>query len=518
MSDKVLQAGSYTSFSKSKLWDLNAAYYNEHGVEAWSKGAIPHQMSSNSMVGKTYAELILGYLKDLAFKEQVAETVYIIELGAGHGRLAYHILKHLDRLIDLVHMEVPKYCYVLTDIVEDDLDFFCNHPQFEDYFKNGYLDVSYFNAGDTVELVLRKCGKTIIKNSLNQSTVVIANYFFDSIPTDLFQIKGNEVLECQIGLQNLNGEVQEIGSIENIKIEYKKTKASDNYYSNSIYNDIVQSYKPLFEDSHIYFPNVGFDCLNRINDFSSKGMMLLSIDKGIHDLIEMKKIEEPELVIHGSFSIWVNYHAFAQYCKRLGGLPFMPAFAANSLECVCLLFETEHDKFEEVNNAYERFVNDFGPDDFNTLKLLSYDKITNLSTQEVIAMLRLSNYDSTIFKNYLPKLKALSKDLSMRDRRRLGQTMHQVWRMYYSIGEPFDLPFEIGGFFYDLSFREEALFYFEQSIKLFGPKPDTYYNMVMCHYQLRQDAKLVSLIAEAKKAFPDYTRFNELDDLNLKAN
>ena len=107
--NKHYQVEASTLFSESLIWQLNRDYYQEAGIEAWSDGVVPHNMTSNSMVGKTYAELILGFLQDLASKGQTTDTVYIIELGAGHGRLAFHILKHLERLKELLQLELPPY-------------------------------------------------------------------------------------------------------------------------------------------------------------------------------------------------------------------------------------------------------------------------------------------------------------------------------------------------------------------------------------------------------------------------
>lgn len=107
------------------------------------------------MVGKTYAELILGFLKDLAAKGQLLDTVYILELGAGHGRLAFHILQHLEKLIALSDERIPPYCYILSDIVENNLNFFQRHPQLQHFIKKGILDFAYYDAIGGKEIHLR---------------------------------------------------------------------------------------------------------------------------------------------------------------------------------------------------------------------------------------------------------------------------------------------------------------------------------------------------------------------------
>ena len=438
MDSRQDQTKSFTSLSQSPLWKINTDYYQSTGLEAWRSGAVPHQISSNSRIAKTIAELILGYLKDISRKSDTNEIVYIVELGAGHGRLAYHILKHLDRLIALTNIVVPKYCYVLTDIIEESLQYFLDHSQLEDYFKSGKLDVSYFDVVKSEELYLRYTKQKITKGSLYQSTIVVANYLFDSIPTDLFQVEGNTLLACHVDFDH---------SVDRMNLTYHKEVVGGPVYPEVMYNDILEDYRKQLDNSHFYFPNIALDCLSRVQQLSSNGLMLISCDKGFHELHDLQNMGEPDVVCHGSFSLMVNFNAMANFCKLSGGVAYLPAYATNALQCVCLLFENDHGNFEEVNNAYERFVNDFGPDDYITLKKMSYDKIASLSTEELVAMIRLSNYDSTIFQNYLPRLKQLSAHLSMSDRRRLSQVMHRVWDMYFTINEPYDLPFELGGFY-----------------------------------------------------------------------
>lgn len=79
-------------FSESKIWQFNRDYYIQKGLSAFSEDHVPHHLTSNSLIGKTYAELIFGFLQDLASNGYPSETVYILELGAGHGRLAFLVL------------------------------------------------------------------------------------------------------------------------------------------------------------------------------------------------------------------------------------------------------------------------------------------------------------------------------------------------------------------------------------------------------------------------------------------
>ena len=56
---------SKTLFSESLIWQLNRDFYQENGINAWSNDIVPHHMTSNSSVGKTYAELIFAFLRQI---------------------------------------------------------------------------------------------------------------------------------------------------------------------------------------------------------------------------------------------------------------------------------------------------------------------------------------------------------------------------------------------------------------------------------------------------------------------
>lgn len=508
-----------TLFSESFLWQLNRDYYQNEGIDAWRSGAVPHHMTSNSRVGKTYAELILGLLKDLSFKNKTSETVYILELGAGHGRLAFHVLQHLQKLKKSLNIELPPYRYILSDIVEENLSFFDEHPQFQILIEEGILDVCYFDAVKSTELILRHSKEKITTKKLNQPIIAIANYFFDSIPSDLFLIKDKTISSCSVALET---DIDPSGMstkslLSNLNLKYQKIPFETPFYKNKISNHILDDYKNSLLDSHLLYPQKSLQCLVNIQSLSKQGLMVLSMDKGFHEIHDLQKLREPEIVTHGSFSVWVNFHALGKYCDKQGGKTFLPSFSSFSLELGCFLFLTDGDSYKETEATYQHFIDDFGPDDFNGMKKMVYQNISRMNIRDLIGFIRLSYYDSTFFIKLLPRLKLVLKKISFNERRRLAQTMHEVWNMYFNIDEKLDFAYELGGIFYDLGFYAEALTYFQYSVDVLGQQADIYYNVILCHYQLRQDDLFVKVLKEAKNNFPDYERFRELEKLDLGA-
>lgn len=504
-------------FSESMIWQLNRDYYNKLGINAWRQGEVPHQLSSNSLVGKTYAELIFAFLKDLAAKGQMDHKVYILELGAGHGRLAFHVLKHLEKLKAQENLLLPPYVCVLSDIVKSNLDFFDTHPQFQFYFENGLLDTAYFDAIESKEIVLRHAGISITTKSLQQPLLVIANYFFDSIPNDLFHFENKKINACTIKLEtNENpAKMDEATLLNNIEVSYSDTPVDQAFYDEPILNEILEEYRKLVFNSYLIFPNKGLQCLENLKMLSQKGMMLISMDKGYHEIHDLENTKAPQMITHGSMSFWVNFHALGAYCKKNDGLPLFPSSSNFHLELVCLLLLPDSEYYTKTQIAYERYVNDFGPDDFNSIKRFAYKQAAKMELNELLGIFRLSAYDSTFFINMLPKLKLLVQRVSFNERTRLAQTMHNTWNMYFTLREPLDLAFEIGGIFYSLGYYEEALEYFQYSINIYGHTADVYYNRALCYFQLRQDDLFLQTLQSGKDSFPEFQKFEHLNSLDL---
>lgn len=517
MSTGQFEIEARTPFAESIIWQLNRNFYQEQGISAWSDHVVPHQMTSNSKVGKTYAELIFAFLKDLAEKGKTTEMVYILELGAGHGRLAFHILNHLQKLLDSTQEQLPAFCYVLSDIVEDNLNFFQNHPQFQPFFQKGILEVAYFDASGSNNLHLRNTQKTISQGDLHQPLLAIANYFFDSIPPELFFIQNKTLSNCSVSIHSPTDPEEKSTTtlIQEMELSYYKSVVNTPVFGDTLMNEIIEDYRNTLPETFLFFPARSIQCLHQLKALSSSGLVLLSMDKGFHELHNLNNKKEPDLITHGSFSLWVNYHALGKYCEKQGGKALFPSFSNFHLEIGCLMFLADSETYLHTDAAYQQFVNNFGPDDFNSIKQLAYFNASRLKLAELIALIRLSSYDSTFFIKLMPQLRLVAQAISFNERKRLAQTLDQVWEMYFYIQEDFDLAYEIGGMLYDLGFYTEALQYFQYSIDLFGRKEDIYYNQALCYYQLRQDQLFHKTLAEAKIAFPSYEPFHNLDKLDM---
>lgn len=522
MDEKKYILESNVPFAESIIWKINQAYYQEAGLDAWSDGVVPHAMTSSAFVGKTYAALILGHLKDISSKqaEQLSsdEKVYIIELGAGHGRLAFHILSQLDYMIAMETMKLPDYCFVLTDIVESNLQFFQNHPQFKSYLDQGKLDVAFLDGTLSKEIKLRNSDNTVSPKSLSYPIIALANYFFDSLPNDLFKIENQKATACNISISSAldpaNIPVAEL--IPSLETSINESEEHQ-YPSDSFLEVITREYAQSIEQSYILIPRLATECIENLKDLSDKGLMLISMDKGYNELKDLQGRPKPELINHGSFSVYVNYHALDRYCNLSNGKSLFASNSDFSLKLACMMFLPDPDSYTETLKAYQGSVNNFGPDEFIAIQKFVFRNRKDLSLVELMSSMRLADYDSTLFLNLLPHIKEHAEKLTMDEHKRLSECLSKVGANYFAIHEPVDISYELGGLQYDLGLYEDALRSFEKSSLFSGEMVDLYYNKILCHYQLRQDEAFVKMLAEAKGAFPTSEKFAALEKLDLSA-
>ena len=105
----------FRTFSDSSIWALNRHYYDALGPAAWRPDRIPQQGTSNPSMANAYARVLYGCLRDLAAKGESTEPMWILEIGAGSGRLAFYLLQDLCALVDEGGFECVDFRYVMSD-------------------------------------------------------------------------------------------------------------------------------------------------------------------------------------------------------------------------------------------------------------------------------------------------------------------------------------------------------------------------------------------------------------------
>ena len=60
------------------------SFYDKKGVDSWSQGIVPHFITCNAFIGRSYAKTLVGFLQDSMnggpTKVDPEEPLYIVEV------------------------------------------------------------------------------------------------------------------------------------------------------------------------------------------------------------------------------------------------------------------------------------------------------------------------------------------------------------------------------------------------------------------------------------------------------
>jgi tetratricopeptide (TPR) repeat protein len=497
--------------SRSLLWRLQRNYFERHGIEAWSSGAVPHHITSSPFIADAYARVVMGFLRDCSVLDH-SQPVHIVELGSGSGRFAYSFLKkflHLHR--NSVLKEIPVK-YVMTDFTNSNLEYWRTHPSFVPFIEAGSLDLARFDLEHDVQIELVYSGETLSNATLRNPLVVISNYVFDSTPQDAFLADEENLFEILVTLTTPEeADTEDPNILSQVAISAQENLIDENYYDDPQWNRILLDYKQRLTGIPFLFPTSALQCIQNLHRLSDGRMLLLSGDRGYnHDAALQLGSGIPSFALHGSFSMMVDYQIVGEYCRELGAQVLHPTGPAEHLNISAFVFDDLRSDFIETRQAYAEAIEKFGPDDFFTLKAGFAQIYDSLTLDEMLSFLRLSCWDYKRFCEWLPILKCQLPDASDVQKRQLYEATLKVWDSYLPIGEDSDLAFELGTLLLEMGFHEAALDFLHRSVELYGLAPGTAYNLAVCYYSLGQMNQALDHLNKALDLDPEFAEGKSL--------
>ena len=501
--------------SSSILWNMQRNFFVQQGIDAWRQGIVPHYITSNPFIANAYVQLVAGFLRDYHsdyISLDRSQPIYIVELGAGSGRFAFHFLKKFQNFHERSTLKDIPIKYVMTDFTQRTIDSWQAHPLLQPLVEQGQLDYAKFDVINDIELKLIHSGEILSPGTVRNPLIVIANYFFDGIPQDAFYIEDGHLYESLVSITSPNQETDltDPDLLNRIEITYEHRPVNGSYYDDPACNHILQEYQQQLTETFLLFPCAPIDCIRKLGHLSKGRLLLLTADKGYSRGADLQGRGQPGITVHGSFSITVNYHALGKYIVKQGGQVLHTAHRHNSLDVSAFVLGTSPNSIIETRQAYATAIEQFGPDDFFTLKKGIEKTYDTLTIPQIISYLRLSGWDANIFLGCFPALLIRVDHLSGAERQELSKAIQQVWETYYPIGEERDLAFNMGMLLYGMEYYADALYYFQQSLMLYGPDVSTIYNMGMCYYCMGQLENALECINQALALEPTFQKFREM--------
>lgn len=514
MTQTILEAE--TPLSRSRLWRLQRAFFEGRGIDAWRRAIVPHYVTSNPYIAAAYAQLVLGYWRDAWPTLSGAQPLYLVELGAGSGRFAFHFLRRLTALLPRSPLADVRFTYVLTDVAERNLEFVAQHPALQPFVDAGQLDFALFDATRDDALALRSGGGTLGAGDVANPLVAIANYVFDGVPHDMFYVDEGRLSESLVTLGCPSsvadgGAVEDPALIDRLSLRWTRREVERSHYGDERCDGILEHYRARLPRGAFSFPTAALRSIDALAALANGQLLVVSADKGQSHEAALAGREEPPLTVHGSFSLPVNYHAIGQYVQGAGGkaLTTTQPYARINV-CAFVLGALPGDHVETAL-AFEQAVERLGPDDFYSMKKALEPRLGELTLEQLLAYVRLSDADADVLLRCLPWLSATAGLATASDvqRRELGRLVTAAWAGYYSLhagadaGER-DVAFELGGLLCDARQWAAALPLFESSLAQHGADRATLFNLALCRARLGRNLEALPLVAQLLSADPSF--------------
>jgi tetratricopeptide (TPR) repeat protein len=471
-----------TRLSESIVWRWQREFFEREGPAAWSRGIVPHYVTSNPFIADAYARVTLAYFEDVLDRGSQAPA-YILELGAGSGRFSFAFLQSFAARLARSPLKDRRFVYVMTDLADKNIAAWRAHPQLVPWVEQGRLDFARFDGELDDALHLEVSGRRLAPGELDQPLAVVANYFFDGLPQDAFLIDQGALYEA---LPSVRAPAGERVDFERVELSWQRRRIGPGYYDELDLNRILYEYQARLPQCRLAFPVAALRCCRFLRRLAGDRLLILSADKGWLEEAELARADLPKLTTHGSFSLDVNYHALVRAFEHAGGCALHERRPRVALSVVALLVGAG--AAERTRTAFAEAVERFGPDDYFALKKLLEPRFDALTVAQVLSLMRIGSDDPRLFAQCVPGLLAHLDGAPEEERRALAETIGRVAERYFHLGEREDLPFQLGLLLLHLGHAEEAAAQLERSLQLYGFDAHTAFNLALCrHAQGRRD-------------------------------
>jgi hypothetical protein len=217
------------------------------------------------------------------------------------------------------------------------------------------LEAGIFDAVNDNKIRLRS-GVVIEKGSCKNPICVVANYLFDTLYHDIFQVENGELKEGLVSTGSKRKEEEDPLDptiILRLHNQYKYVPISSKYYLDEggdevHFERILQWYKDCYHNNSngasILLPIGALRALGKLTSFSNNRAIVISGDKGNNNPEQFIGITDPHIAVHGSFSLMVNYHAIGMWFTSKGGFALHNPQEEASLKVSCFVLNNPDNK------------------------------------------------------------------------------------------------------------------------------------------------------------------------------
>ena len=396
---------AFVPFSRCRIWADHITFYKNQGVAAWDQ-KVPYHVTNHVGIAASYAEIVKSYVEEQTDIGE-GEPVYVIDLGAGHGRFGSYFLKQWQELSTPSERPI---IFVMADFAPANIGFLRAHPGLQPFIEAGWLDFALFDPSEQTSLTLEISGKILSPSMKRRPPMVFfGNYFFDSLPIDVFHQEEGElraVLLPEDASIEVDGEMNQAVRLQETDLEMNYQPVNGPTYDDPEIETALQQTALRLDDGYFGFPIIGLRCLQSMATLSGGRFLMIYSDKGPRSAYERAKSAFPGIAVHGGgISLAVDFPILARFIEQLGG-SFLEQYLPQNLQTLVCCRDPGLNELPQTRRAADRALNSHGHYQlFQTYRTLknSREEI-EITAATLLAQLELLRWDPVMVTRLWPAI------------------------------------------------------------------------------------------------------------------
>lgn len=495
-----------TRFDQSIIWALLHRFYMEAGPEAWSNKIVPQRSTSNAFCADTYASIVATFFRELE-AEGNSKPPLVIELGGGSGRFAWQFLNRLFNYHFVDGEGCPEFTYLLTDGSTKNIAGWKKKDRFAPLIESGVLELAQLLI-ESDPVIRTADGELKPGDIADRPVVIIANYLFDSIVSNMVRIRDHTIEQVYVETQSTtHGFLKKpITTFESVTERFESRPIQGDPTGHPIIDAALRRYAERPGDFHVVVPQICFEFVEKFLERETP-LLLLAGDLAYSDPSEFE-LKSP-LIFDTYFAHHTNLHIFGELFRLHGGAMHSQRHKDANFSCSMFSLPGKKD-WQELSLARTRetaqaLLKDFNPYDAHEIIDLIESTAGDMSIRQAMAVIRFAKFDPDVAAGCIPHLLYhIQQGEEQIDRPQIYETYMEAFRAYFPDGSEVHFDCGIAELFMRLGYHVQALQLIEHSIREFGANAQRLFAKSLAILNLGDSAKAEAVVREAAALDPQF--------------
>ena len=466
-----------TPVKDSMIWSLLQRSKQDQQTDGWDRKTVPQDGMANCYTADTYAGIVSGFFREL-IAEGNSKPPIVVELGGGSGRFAWQFLNRLFNYHFSESDACPEFTYLLTDTNRGNIDHWSKQQRFAPLVESGILEFAQLELGD--EPVFKMAGDDLTPEDMkDRPVIVIANYFFDAIPSNLLRVNDHQIEQVYLALESTNNEFlnEPITSFSSLSERFESKPIKDAPTGHKLLDEMIGEYAKKDGDFHVVVPEIGLRFVEKFLERETP-VLVLADDMAYSNPDEFD-LGSP-FAFNDYFAHYSNFHMFAELFASYGGETQFQRHSDDDL-CFGAFLKAGSGKWsaldlQETHRAAASYLREFCPKDADELCEMINESAREASVRQVMAWIRFSKFDPKVAEACLP---FLFFEIEQGDDEfnaiQVYEIYMEAYRSFFPEDQPVTFDCGIAHLFIALGYNVHALQLLKQSIEEFEPSARRYF-------------------------------------------